>query len=399
MHVCEMSEHTLRWSALPGLTQHLILHHALSGVRHATEFENMVLAFLDYKDFLIENGPTGNTPGWATWQFERRQVYTPRPSLFNDVNALVPKQRADLLLLSGDKDNRHEIQTWKVQWVDDSRWQCTQSLCVFSVPRKDDELWWTCAVTADATKAVCTQKTANSTRLSVFSPLTAEVHCIIGLSYRCLSTPILSPSGASVVVANPTSRPVMQFIVYDTATQDILPHGVSSVQRICVDRLYNSWVAQPETLHWQNESTLRWLAFDIKWHGAWSGLVRLHSWRVDSGTETHSDVPINTGDTVVSSTQLASTCFDEVSRTWVVIRHRRAGTQDCRICMLQLDPVLQQVDEGEAECVLWNLPAAVYLRNFQGPYAISWLARNVLDIRQIRPRCLDNSTTDDSHAI
>ena len=406
MHKCEMSargkvnhEQEISpkpsWSDLSQLPHELILSYALGQVRDTTGFENLALAFLKNKEFFIENGPAGVTEPapWARMIFRHRRVHTPKISCEGMTGALVPHKRADLVLLWMTEDEKITLDTWKVQWTND-RWKCTKPLARFQI----NGLCCSFDVTSDATIGLGTVRKASTTELYVFRPLNGAFMRQINLNYPCSSdpNPILSTFGSHVAVLLRSMKGNNKIEVFDTASGALL--RTRDVQH-WPNFERTAFVEYESTLHWHNDVTLRWLAVEKTPDGTWTGNLGLYTWRVDNDTEAEF-----VSQCVATGEGLSFSVFKNLvhfsSDGAYVVFYYISATQVNKCCMLQIDPVLRIVDvtSPEDESPLWNPPLR-RLRSFQAPYAVSWPHPSVLDIVQIRPRCLDKDATVNSHPI
>jgi len=376
------------WSDLPELAHELILSHALGQVRDTTGFENLALAFLDNQDILIENGPAGDTEPapWAQMIFRHRRVHTPEISREDMTGALVPHKRADLVLLWMTEDKKITLDTWKVQWTN-HRWECTKVLAQFQI----NGLRCSFDVTSDATIGLGTVHTAFTTTLYVFLPLDGALLRQIHLNYPCSSNknPILSTSGSHVAVLLRSMNGNNKIQVFDTASGALL--RTRDVQH-WPNFERTAFVEYESTLHWHNDVTLRWLAVEKTPDGMWTGNLGLYTLRVDNDTEAEF-----VSQCVATGEGLSFSFFQNLvhfsSDGAYVVFHYISATQVNNCCMLQIDPVLRIVDvtsPQEDESDLWNPPSR-RLRSFQAPYAVCSPHTSVLDIVQIRPRCLEPS--------
>ena len=375
--------HGWKWRNFPVEIQQDLLSHALSRARHATDFKNMALAFLDNQDFLIENGPAGNTPAWAHLIFRHRLVHTPETAHVDITRALVPHKRADLLLLWMKDSTEHTLGTWKVRWTN-HRWECTEVLAQFKI----DGLHCSFDITSDATIGLGTVRKAVGTTLYVFRPLDGTLLREIILNYPCSSNPILSTFGTHVAVLRRTMNQNLNIEVFVTASGTLLrtravPHWPNFE--------HTAFVEYATTLHWYNDVTLRWLAVEKTPNGMWTGNLGLYTLRVDNDTEAEF-----VSQCVATGEGLSFGVFKDLvnfsSDGAYVVFHYMSATQVNKCCMLQIDPVLKIVDvtsPEENESALWNLPSR-RLRSFQAPYAVSWSYTSALDITEIRPRFVES---------
>ena len=377
-----------KWSDLSQLPHELILSYALGQVRDTTGFENLALAFLKNKEFFIENGPAGVTEPapWARMIFRHRRVHTPEISCEDMTGALVPHKRADLLLIWMKDSTKRTISTWKVRWTN-HRWECTEVLAQFQI----DGLCCSFDVTSDATIGLGTVHTAFTTTLYVFRPLNGALLRQIQLNYPCSSdpNPILSTSGSHVAVLLRSMNGNNKMEVLHTASGALL--RTRAVQH-WPNFERTAFVEYESTLHWHNDVTLRWLAVEKTPEDRWTGNLGLYTWHVGNGTEAEFvSLRVEDGEGLTFNFLKNLVNFSS-DGAYVVLDY--IARRKCYTCMLQIDPVLRIVDvtsPGENESALWNLPVMPFC-SFQAPYVVRrWPREDVLDITEIRPRCLEPS--------
>jgi hypothetical protein len=300
--------------------------------------------------------------------------------------ALVPHKRADLVLLWMTEDEKNTLDTWKVQWTNDG-WKCTKPLARFQI----NGLLHGVGITSDATIGLGTVRTAFTTELYVFRPLDGTLRTHIPLNYYCVLHPLLSTRGTSVAVLRRDTSENLNIDVFDTASGALLR---TSAVLFCQKLLsHTAFVVRETTLHWHNDVTLRWLAVEKTPDGMWTGNLGLYTLRVDNDTEAEF-----VSQCVATGEGLSFSVFKNLvhfsSDGAYVVFHYISATQVNNCCMLQIDPVLRIVDvtsPQEDESALWNPPSRC-LRFFQAPYVVRrWPREDVLDITEIRPRCLEPS--------
>ena len=376
-----------KWSDLSQLPHELILSYALGQVRDTTGFENLALAFLKNKEFFIENGPAGVTEPapWAHMIFRHRQVSIPAETAYIVKDALVPHKRADLVLLWMMEDETNALDTWKVQWTNDG-WKCTKLLARFQI----NGLLHGVGITSDATIGLGTVRTAFNTELYVFRPLDGTSRTRIPLNYYCVLHPLLSTRGTSVAVLRRDTSENLNIEVFDTASGALLR---TSAVLFCQNLLsHTAFVVRETTLHWHNDVTLRWLAVEKTPEDRWTGNLGLYTWHVGNGTEAEFvSLRVEDGEGLTFNFLKNLVNFSS-DGAYVVLDY--IARRKCYTCMLQIDPVLRIVDvtsPGENESALWNLPVMPFC-SFQAPYVVRrWPREDVLDITEIRPRCLEPS--------
>ena len=334
--------------------------------------------------------------------FKVRKVHCLSAPPHGRLDALVPALRADLLLFF-DHDQQ-KLSTMQMEYVDGT-WQCIDTIKKLDFSDQDfpedDSFGDICVITPDARVGVHRAWRSQNTILTVFSPLDGMKSTPIELIGVYMTNPLLSPSGAYVASEVLVGHEDHEIHVYDTHSGALL-HKVS---KPLDDYPGETWkhATKFDTIHWLNDDTLRWLAWEVKDSPPpyfCTGNVRLYSLSVTNATLSYvqtrvSDVEFRLSFFGSNATHIANVGLNGWCAT-LSPNHPKCFS------MLRLDPVLQKVDEepGGYCSPLWRLGIEfvdLFTEGggpscFQGPYAVKFANElndyKILEICQIHPRFL-----------